>query len=301
MFNPRAFENSRSDGFPVLEIVNGDSPGADEPHLFVPLKRTELKGQIVGPLASLRLIQTYGYTAAQNDKVLEALYRFPLPGDAAVTSVRVCFGDVEIRTQLKERRQAEGEYVEATQKGLQALLATRESPDVFTLRVAGLRPDQEIVVETEYVQLARTEGAGWSLRIPLTTAPRYLRSDELTSRHAQGQPLLLLRDPNHRFRLDLTLHEACAAQSSTHKIDVRQDRNRTHVCLKEGEVLPDRDCVLTWRAAREQDRPGLEVQVQVDRDSAKAYFIALLAPPATHDRGRGLAPKSSCWWTIRAQ
>lgn len=289
MFNPRAFENSRSDGIPVLEIVNGKPPGADEPHLFVPLKRTELKGQIVGPLAALRLIQTYGYTAAQSDKALEALYRFPLPGDAAVTSVRVRFGDVEIRTQLKERRQAEGEYVEAKHTGQQALLATRESPDVFTLRVAGLRPDQDIVVETEYVQLARTEGAGWSLRIPLTTAPRYLRSDELTSRHAQGEPLLLLRDPGHRFRLDLTLHEASTVQSSTHKIDVRQESNRTFVCLKEGEVRPDRDCVLSWRAVQEQDRPGLEVQVQDDRSSAKAYFIALVAPPATHERGRGLA------------
>ena len=33
----------------------------------------------------------------QCDQVLEAVYRFPLPGDAAVTGVRVKFGAVEIR------------------------------------------------------------------------------------------------------------------------------------------------------------------------------------------------------------
>mgnify|MGYP000855539449 CR=1 FL=1 len=63
------------------------------------------------------------------------------------------------------------------------------APDVFTLRVSGIRPDEDVTVETSYVQLARPDGAGWSLRAPLATAPRYVRSDERTSRHAQGQPL----------------------------------------------------------------------------------------------------------------
>src|SRR5262249_27642374 len=128
----------------------------------------------------------YGYTAEQCGQTLEAVYRFPLPGDAAVTGVTVRFGDVEIRAALKERERAEADYDEAKRQGRQAALATRESPDVFTLRVAGLQPDQEVVVETRYVQLARTEGDRWTLRIPLTTSPRYVREDEAGSRHAQG-------------------------------------------------------------------------------------------------------------------
>jgi Ca-activated chloride channel family protein len=124
----------------------------------VPLKRTELFGEVAGPLASLRLVQTFGYERAQSDKVLEAAYRFPLPGDAAVTRVLVRFGAVEIRAELKERQQAEAQYEEAKRQGRQAALATRESPDVFTLQVAGLRPDEDITVETSYVQLARAEG-----------------------------------------------------------------------------------------------------------------------------------------------
>src|SRR5262249_38191586 len=86
MFNPHAYENSRPGGISVLEVVNGKEPDEIQPRLFVPLKRTELQGEIIGPLASLRLTQTYSYTRQQCDHVLEAVYRFPLPGDAAVTS-----------------------------------------------------------------------------------------------------------------------------------------------------------------------------------------------------------------------
>src|SRR5262245_49411193 len=163
MFNRAAYENSRPDGFGVLEVV-GEPSG--EPHparRFVPLKRSELRGEVAGPLASLRLTQRFGYSREECDRVLEALYRFPLPGDAAVTGVTVRFGEVEIRASLREREQAEREYEEAKRAGRQAALAARESPDVFTLRIAGLQPDQEVVVEATYVQLARVEGSGWSL------------------------------------------------------------------------------------------------------------------------------------------
>src|SRR5262249_1304617 len=153
-----------------------------------------LGGELAGPLAALRLTQVFGYARNQCDRVLEAVYRFPLPGDAAATGVRVRFGAVEIRALLKERQHAESDYAEAKRHGRQAALLTRESPDVFTLQVAGLTPDQEVTIETDYVQLARAEGAGWSLRIPLTTSPRYVRSDEVSARHAEGQPLALLRD-----------------------------------------------------------------------------------------------------------
>jgi hypothetical protein len=44
-------------------------------------------------------------------------------------------------------------------------------------------------MENRYVQPVRTEGTGWSLGIPLTTAPRYVCSGEVASRSAQGQRL----------------------------------------------------------------------------------------------------------------
>jgi len=276
MFNARVFENSRPDGIGALEAI-----GAGGEALFVPLKRSELRGEVVGPLASLHLTQVFGYTRAQCDSVLEAVYRFPLPGDAAVTGVRVRFGSVAIRASLAERQAAEKTYEKAKKEGRQAALATRESPDVFTLQVAGIKPDEEVSVETCYVQLARPQGRGWTLRIPLTTAPRYVRADEVASRHAKGQPLCLLRDPGHRFLLDIGLRGAPHVESPTHPLEVASDLDRVRVRLAAGEVVPDRDCVLSWTPAQANDRASLEVFSSEDPSTGDLYFLALVAPPAT--------------------
>ncbi|MGH6629017.1 MAG: VIT domain-containing protein, partial [Burkholderiales bacterium] len=285
MFNPKSFANSRPDGMGVLEIMDDN----EWPRLFVPLKRTELSGEITGPLTCLRLTQTYGFSAGQCEKTLEAVYRFPLPGDAAVTKVRVSFGEVEINAELKERGQAEIDYTTARREGRQAALATRESPDVFTLHVAGIQPDQDITVETSYLQLARASGAGWSIRIPLTTAPRYVRGDELGSRHAQGQPLALLRDPGHRFALDLTLRGAGAVESNTHQLNTAQDGDGIRVTLRDGEVIPDRDCVLLWRPRQAGQSPAIQAWLHDDPASAQIYFLAMVAPPsAPASEGRAM-------------
>lgn len=294
MFNRHTYENSRPDGVGLLEVVGGTEQEPQEGPLFVPLKRTELHGEVAGPLADLRLVHTYGYTRKQCNLVLRAVYRFPLPGDAAVTGVRVRFGETEIATELKEREQAETDYGEAVQQGKQAALLTRESPDVFTLRVAGIQPDQDVVVETSYVQLARSRGdeANWLLRVPLTTAPRYVREDEAGSRYAQGQPLALLRDPGHRFSLDLVVLDAGEISSPTHQIDLSSpdgDEPGQRVRLHEQEVIPDRDFVLSWKPRQEEDRPVLSVMLHDDPSSGQVYFLALVAPPATHEPGSGVA------------
>ena len=45
MFNRAVYENSRPGGIGVLEVANGGEPGKEQPRLFVPLKRTELRGR----------------------------------------------------------------------------------------------------------------------------------------------------------------------------------------------------------------------------------------------------------------
>jgi len=283
MFNPRSYENSRADGIGVLEVV-GESPLP-----FVPLKRSVLHGVIAGPLADLYLTQTFSYTRTSCDRVLEAIYRFPLPGDAAVTGVTVHFGEVEIVAELKARQQAEVDYAAAKKSGQQAALATREAPDVFTLHVAGLQPDQAVVVETHYLQLARVEGADWTLRLPLTTPPRYVRGDERGGRPAQGQPLAVLRDPGHRFALDLRIQGVQQVTSPTHRLAVTSDEHAARVRLQAGDVLPDRDCVLVWTPVQVEGKPSLHIFTHVDNPTQQVYFLAQVTPPAHHRFGSGVA------------
>ncbi|MHB0879019.1 MAG: VIT domain-containing protein [Anaerolineae bacterium] len=278
MLNPLAYENTRPDGFPVMEALDG---WKGEQRHFVPLKHSTVSGTVAGPLALLRLTQVFGYSRSQCDKVLEAAYRFPLPGDAAVRAVTVRFGGVAIMASLQERAAAEKQYKEAKRKGKQAAIATRESADVFTLRLAGIKPDEDITVETDYVQLARAEGSGWSLRVPLTTSPRYTRSDEGGTPEAAGQPLLVMRDPGHRFSLSLRFLAAVAIRSRTHALAVDEEGGSLLATLAAGEVLPDRDLVLEWRPAGEEQRPALRVLGGTAPGDDFTYFLALVAPPAS--------------------
>jgi Ca-activated chloride channel family protein len=131
--------------------------------------------------------------------------------------------------------------------------------------------------------MAKPEGAGWSLRIPLTTAPRYVRKDEFSSRFAHGQPLALLRDPGHRFAMDLKFYGIKDVACTTHKLKTADEKDYAAVSLLEGEVIPDRDCVLTWKPEQDGKHPTLRVICQPDRAMQQTYFIAMIAPPSSKD------------------
>ncbi|MEW6244680.1 MAG: VIT domain-containing protein [Bacillota bacterium] len=244
-----------------------------------------MTGRFAGPLGSLRLVQVFGYTSEQCDAVLEAAYRFPLPGNAAVTGVEVRFGDVEIKAELRDGKEGESEYEEARREGKQSALVCQEAPDVFTVFVAGILPDQEVAVEIQYVQAAQPEGPGWSLRIPLTIAPRYVRSDEMGSGAAKGQPFYLLHDPGHRFSLDMEMVGADSVDSPTHALDVTNEGVFSRVRLLDDEVIPDRDFILNWMPKQSENRPTLQVWTYEDEPSNHSYFLALVTPPAVQDSG----------------
>lgn len=60
------------------------------------------------------------------------------------------------------------------------------------------------------------------------------------------------------------------------------------VRLRDGEVIPDRDCVLSWQPKQDQARPTLQVMLHDDRASEQVYFLGLVAPPAVHSPGHGV-------------
>jgi Ca-activated chloride channel family protein len=269
IFNSKWFDNSRIDGFPVLEIA----VKSDNEFMFVPLVRTHIDGRIYGPLSDFTISQTFRYSREINPHVIEAFYRFPLPGDAAVTSVDVSFGQVTIHSMLKSRKVAETEYKNAKKENQAAVFLTRESLDVFTLRIAGIAPDEDVIIKTRYVQIGQPKGTAFSFRIPLTTAPRYIRNDERYSRHANGQPLAILQDPSHRFSLSVSIGGKGTITSPTHAITGTPGEI---VTLDEGEVIPDRDCVLTWEPVHGDANPACQI---FSDEQDETHFLALVSPP----------------------
>ncbi|MHC1680733.1 MAG: VIT domain-containing protein [Methanomassiliicoccales archaeon] len=236
---------------------------------FIPLKETKLTGKIAGPLAELKLEQVFSFGKDKCQETVEAVYNFPLPGDAAIDKVLMRFGKVRISTQLKERKQAEDDYREAKKKGKQAAILTKESPDVFALRIAGILPGQKVVVSTSFFVLGEQRGTDFEFRIPLTIAPRYSRKDEMNSPRSKGQPLASMIDPQHQFFMDLDMPAAgklLCESFSTVEIDGRMLLER---------VVPDRDLLLRWVPDQ------LEESSAIVLDDGKKHFAVVVTPPVS--------------------
>lgn len=272
--NTVLYENSRPSGIGILEVVNTEG----EARLFVPLRKSHLSGEFQGPLGSLSLEQEFGFSKEELDRTIEAVYRFPLPGDAAVKKVTATIGDQVIETFLKERESAKEEYNQAFSEGRSGALLTRESADVFTLRITGISPGTDIRVVTEFVLLARTESQCWSLRFPLTLGPRFVRSDE-DHPGIHGQPLLPSIDPHHRFSLELSLYQAGLVKSPSHSIESIEEEGVIRIRLKDEPIIPDRDLVLSWKPRTSIRDCHITTWVEGDDGSDDEFFIALIAPP----------------------
>jgi len=121
MFNISYVENAPEGGVAMLEVLGKDA----QTMAFVPMRRVEISGEVTGPIAGIQVVHVFSYTKQQCSRVIEAAYRFPLPGDAAVTGVSVRFGDVEIQAVLEPRAQAEKDYEDAKKDRRQAALVTR--------------------------------------------------------------------------------------------------------------------------------------------------------------------------------
>ena len=270
--NALFYENKVPSGTGVLEVVSA-TEGADKARLFVPLQKSGLTGTFHGPLGSLVLSQTFRFSKDVISTPIEAVYRFPLPGDAAVSEVVVMFGDEVIRTKLMERAAAEKTYDKAFEAGKKAVLVTRESPDVFTLHLTGILPDTDVTVRTTFTLLARVIPQGWEVRVPFTIGPRYTRPDE-DHPGTQAQPLLSAADPGYRVSMDLWLRPAARVSSVTPRADIAQASGATRVKIQ--DMKPDRDLVLKWTMAEEKQ--VLTAWSGDDPAGGHRYLLSLINP-----------------------
>jgi len=264
------YENSIPKGTGCLEITGKEGPSG----LFIPLHATGISGTFHGPVGSLTLTQTFRFARQAIDHPIEAIYRFPLPGDAAVTEVVAVFGDETIRTRLTERGKAEQEYDEAFKRGKKAVLVTRESPDVFTLHLTGIPPETDVVVRTTVTVIARAVPGGWEVRLPVTIAPRYVRRDE-SHAGVQANPLLSVIDPLYRVSLDLMVQPAAEVTMVPQGAIVTRTREETWIRIESSR--PDHDLVFRWAHATGGE--WLTTWAANDPDGSFTYLLGLITPP----------------------
>ncbi|KAF1393787.1 hypothetical protein PFLUV_G00019670 [Perca fluviatilis] len=139
----------------------------------VPLKRVEVELEVRAHVATV--VSTLNYENKE-DKPLEAVFVFPLPGDAAVCHFSAKIGQTEIVAEVKEKQKAREEYDDALSSGKQAFLLEEsdQSPDIFSLSVGSLRPGESASIRLEYVtELAVQADEGLRFCLPAVLNPRY--------------------------------------------------------------------------------------------------------------------------------
>jgi Ca-activated chloride channel family protein len=102
-----------------------------------------------------------------------------------------------------------------------------------------------------------------------------VRDDELESRHAKGEPLALMLDPQHRFSMRITIKGASNITSKTHDIEIRDN------IASISEVVPNRDLILEL-GVEKKSHPSLRLTTY--RHGDYLYFGVLASPPETAKR-----------------
>ncbi|XP_062408723.1 von Willebrand factor A domain-containing protein 5A-like isoform X2 [Sardina pilchardus] len=143
----------------------------------VPLKSVEVDVHVKGHVATVT--STLGYVNGE-ERPLEAVFVFPLPGECAVCHLSAKIGDTEVVAKLQDKQKAREKYDDALSSGHQAFLLeeSAQSPDVFQLNVGSLPPGESAAITLVYIsELAMQADDALRFCLPAVLNPRYTPQD----------------------------------------------------------------------------------------------------------------------------
>ncbi|CAF3276237.1 unnamed protein product [Rotaria socialis] len=193
----------------------------------VPLKQVSVEAYIKSFAADVTIKQIFrnGET-----KPIEAIYCFPIEEQAAIYSFVARIDEREIVAHLKEKKEAQREYIDALQQGHGAYLLEQDekSQDTFVINVGALPAGKECHISISYVSELDLVQNGSKIRfvIPTTIAPRYnpdkggiSAPSGTTSKYVQTTPYTV------EFHCRVTKANVSRVSSSSHpiKIDLAQE------------------------------------------------------------------------------
>jgi Ca-activated chloride channel homolog len=216
----------------------------------VPLEQTTIILDVVGPLATARVSQRFrnSHTAP-----LDALYVFPLPSEAAVTGFELQVGTRLITGELRPHDQAREAFTAAAQRGADAALLSRQRPNLFSIELANLQPDEVVEARLSFFSQVPFDDGWFNLAVPTVVLPRYFPAGAPTGPEQGAVPLLPAGAPGHRLSLQISLDVGQRSELDARGFayTIREERGRTLVSLSDAAAVPDRDAVLRYRPAGE--------------------------------------------------
>jgi Ca-activated chloride channel family protein len=275
-----------------------DTPGSgamlaklpeEEKQIPLPLKHTDVKGQISGYIATVEVTQQFHNPYSEK---IEAVYVFPLPQNAAINEFIMTIGERRIRGIIRERKEAEEIYQEARNQGYVASLLTQERPNIFTQKVANIEPGREIDVNIKYFNTLAYVDGWYEFVFPMVVGPRFNSPGctdgvgavargkaGISGQKTEVQYLKLGERSGHDISLavdidaGVTIEEvACTSHVITKTATAPE---KLTVKLNSLDSIPNKDFVLRYKVTGKTVKSALVTH----RDKRGGFFTLMLYPP----------------------
>lgn len=243
------------------------------------LKHTDVEAKVAGNIAQVEVIQTF---ANPYNQPLEAIYKFPLPDDAAVDDMEIKVGDKTIRGLIKRKEEAQAIYDEAQQEGKTAALLEQERDNIFTQSLANILPGEEIQVTIRYSNSLKFEGEDYEFIFPMVVAPRYegkqvKQSSLMTSQETVNPDYLPENRSGQDISFNLEIDAGVPIQnltSPTHQITTQALSGTTEINLTNATEIPNKDLIIRYQVTGKQTQATMLAQA----DQRGGHFATYLIP-----------------------
>jgi Ca-activated chloride channel homolog len=253
-------------------FVDGD-PNVD--HL--PLKDTRVDISVSGIIADVNVIQTYHN---EGSRPINATYVFPASTRAAVYSMRMKIGDQVIYAKIKEREAAKQEFEKARQEGKSASLLEENRPNVFSMKLANIMPQDLVEIELRYTEMLVPTDGVYEMVYPTVVGPRYM-SDKSKSTQPVGSAYLhQASSPNSSLHISARISAGVPIEGlscTSHQITPEYDSpNIARLVMEDTDPFQgNRDFILHYKLSGADIRSGLILY----RGEDENFFLYMAQPP----------------------
>jgi len=255
-------------------FVQGD-PNVDQ----LPLKDTNVEIAVSGVIADVKVVQTY---RNEGSRPINALYVFPASTRAAVYGMQMRIGDELIIAKIKEREAAKQEFEKAKTEGKSASLLEQDRPNVFTMNLANLMPQETVEIELHYTELLVPTDGVYEVVYPTVVGPRYSSESKAKQEDSFVQSPYLHQNqkPTSTLHISTKISAGMPVQDLnclSHKV-VRKwwNPNFAEVTLDDSDQFQgNRDFILQYRLTGNQIASGLLLY----KGEQENFFLYMAQPP----------------------
>src|SRR5687767_5633399 len=256
-------------------LVQGD-PSVDQ----LPLKDTRVEISVSGVIADVKVRQIY---RNEGSRAINAAYVFPASTRAAVYAMRMQIGNEIIVAKIKEREQAKKDFVQAKEEGKSASLLEQQRPNVFSMSLANLMPQEQVEIELRYTELLVPTDNVYEVVFPTVVGPRYASPENGNKKEDKFVATPYLRQgekPASALHISTRVFAGVPIYDlscPSHQVNPQwQNQGVAQLTLDDSDPFQgNRDFVVRYRLAGDQIASGLLLFQGTDEN----FFLYMAQPP----------------------